>query len=638
MSIDTINLAKLRPAPENVRSTPSATSIEALAASIKTQGLLQNLVAYPDKSGAFHYVVAGCRRLAALNLLNERGQLPKHYVVPVKVVAKADTISAGLSENTQREAMNPADEFSAYQALADDHWSIDKIADAFGCSILQVERRLALAAAAPELLDEVRAGTMTSHQLMALCAAPTHERQREIWGNAKSEHAKEPNVLRTAALNMGEINAAEDPRVAFIGGAQAYADAGGEVRRDLFSADEENSGFLTDPVLLDRLVGEKLEAMATQYRADGWAWVEVWPKWDHQASYRMGDAKQDESGLPKADKAKLKQLRAQIADLEEKIEKAEEAGEYFQPELRSQLEALEEQVEAITKTSACYSKAVRATAGVIVGLESGEPRIELGQVKPADRKEAAAASGGEISGGRETEPAGRDADTIPESLHHSLHAYRNLAAQRAMTGYAHTAMILLAHWAVTTIGAEHDGQAPTDLMLSNNSAGARKGSEFADPAGKQAQEDFDNELLELISGLPNQGEELWDALAAKSTPELAEIAALGVAMSVSLAIDTPQDRDPMNQRLLGALGLDMADHFVPTAENYFGKLSKPLILKALAESGKDAGDPAVLEKMKKGELATLAEKHMKGTGWLPELLRGPEKPKPDPAKKPKSKK
>jgi ParB family transcriptional regulator, chromosome partitioning protein len=48
--------------------------------------------------------------------------------------------------------------------------------------------------------------------------------------------------------------------------------------RDLFQPEHE--GYLTDAVLLDRLVAEKLEALANKVRAEGRKGVEVLPTAD----------------------------------------------------------------------------------------------------------------------------------------------------------------------------------------------------------------------------------------------------------------------------------------------------------------------------------------------------------------------
>jgi ParB family transcriptional regulator, chromosome partitioning protein len=65
----------------------------------------------------------------------------------------------------------------------------------------------------------------------------------------------------------------------------------------------------------------------------------------------------------------------------------------------------------------------------------------------------------------------------------------------------------------------------------------------------------------------------------------------------------------------------MTKWFVPTADNFFGRISKSQIGDCLGEMGKSNSVAATL---KKDQLANLAEKEVRGTGWLPRPLRIPE--------------
>lgn len=60
--------------------------------------------------------------------------------------------------------------------------------------------------------------------------------------------------------------------------------------------------------------------------------------------------------------------------------------------------------------------------------------------------------------------------------------------------------------------------------------------------------------------------------------------------------------------------------FTPTAANYFGRISRPQILDALREARNTPPAPA-WEKLKKADLAAVAERETSGTGWLPLPLR-----------------
>lgn len=73
-------------------------------------------------------------------------------------------------------------------------------------------------------------------------------------------------------------------------------------------------------------------------------------------------------------------------------------------------------------------------------------------------------------------------------------------------------------------------------------------------------------------------------------------------------------------QLASAFRLDMKAWFTPTAANYFGRIAKPQILDALREAKGTPPAPA-WEKLKKTDLAALAEREVSGTGWLPSLLR-----------------
>ena len=78
--------------------------------------------------------------------------------------------------------------------------------------------------------------------------------------------------------------------------------------------------------------------------------------------------------------------------------------------------------------------------------------------------------------------------------------------------------------------------------------------------------------------------------------------------------------------LADALKLDMAAWFTATAANYFTRIAKAKILETLREV-KGSTAPT-WEKLKKPDLAALAEREVSGKGWLPDLLRA-SKPEAD---------
>ena len=111
-------------------------------------GLIHNLTVVEqladngENSGKYE-VVAGGRRLAALQRLAKQKKVPKTFAVPCHVVDAATATETSLAENIIRVAMHPADQFNAFHDLVvQSGLSIDDVAARFGVSPLFVRQRL----------------------------------------------------------------------------------------------------------------------------------------------------------------------------------------------------------------------------------------------------------------------------------------------------------------------------------------------------------------------------------------------------------------------------------------------------------------------------------------------------------------
>jgi ParB family chromosome partitioning protein len=262
-----------RPSKRNVRRK-ARTSIAALAASIRRLGLLQNLTVIPFGDDGDFEVVAGGRRLAALKLLAKKRHIPEDWPVPCLLVADTLARTASLTENVQREAMGPVDELLAWRALVAEGRSVEVIAADFGVTPLVVKRRLRLANLSPRLLEDYQTGAVTLEQLMALAITDDHAAQEAAFYDSPAWQ-RSPEALRDH-LTHEEIDAGRDALTRFVG-LEVYEAAGGGVRRDLFS-DEQQGGYLTDGGLLDTLARHKLADVVEQVQLEGWGWVEVAPR------------------------------------------------------------------------------------------------------------------------------------------------------------------------------------------------------------------------------------------------------------------------------------------------------------------------------------------------------------------------
>ena len=86
MTLQTVSLSSLEPGRGNPRKAMDRNGLEGLAASIRNDGLLQNLVVKPVKGKGEHYrIVSGERRYRALKLLEQRGELDGDFAVPVEI-------------------------------------------------------------------------------------------------------------------------------------------------------------------------------------------------------------------------------------------------------------------------------------------------------------------------------------------------------------------------------------------------------------------------------------------------------------------------------------------------------------------------------------------------------------------------
>lgn len=101
-----VPLQALRLAPENTRQEADPTALDDLKASIREQGLLQNLVGY--REGDQLFIVAGGHRLRALQALAEEGfPVPP---VPVRLIPKDKALIYSATENLARKDLTPLEE------------------------------------------------------------------------------------------------------------------------------------------------------------------------------------------------------------------------------------------------------------------------------------------------------------------------------------------------------------------------------------------------------------------------------------------------------------------------------------------------------------------------------------------------
>ena len=383
-AIRDIPLCQLALAPENVRKTPPDEAADAqLIASIKSHGLLENLVARPDEpaaDGAERFaVVAGGRRLAALVALVKEGWFNALHPVPCKIAANGDAGELSLAENVVRIAMHPADQVVAFSRLAQDGATVAAIAARFGVTERLVEQRLRLGNAAPELLDAYRADEIDLETLKAFSVTTDHDRQRAVWEQVSGQGYR-PSAWQVKRMLTEERVPAGSPMARFVG-VDAYEGAGGPVLRDLFADEHEHGVWLEDPALLIELAMKKLQAAADEL-ATRWKWAEPMVDVDWSATARYGRIHPEPGEPTDEEKAEIEKLRARHDELVNMDE------DQWTDELVEEAEAIEPRLDAIeaqVESRARFKREDFAMAGCIATIgRDGSLQVIQGLVKPED--------------------------------------------------------------------------------------------------------------------------------------------------------------------------------------------------------------------------------------------------------------
>ena len=302
--IQTVKLAKLVLSEINVRKTNEC--IEQLAADIAARGVLQNLVVTSVRKprGAFA-VIAGGRRLRALNLLAERGDIDAaQYDVPVLVLVGDDTAlsEASLAENFQHLAMSPADECRAFQHFLAGNDDIDGVAKRFGVTRRFVEGRLRLAKLAEPIFAALASGKITLDLAKAYASTESHDKQLLVWKQYGTGSYASADAIRRVIAN--EAMSSTDP-VALLVGADAYVAAGGVIDRDLFS---DSADRWLAPEIAQNLAAAMMEAEAKRIGDEqGLAWIRpiagtsTWEAARNLFRVQLPEAPMDETDIARMD-------------------------------------------------------------------------------------------------------------------------------------------------------------------------------------------------------------------------------------------------------------------------------------------------------------------------------------------------
>jgi ParB family transcriptional regulator, chromosome partitioning protein len=631
-----VKVSDLVPSPFNVRRHSHA-SVEELAALIDSQGLLhpptvhEHFVGRGRSRRPVFGVSAGERRRRALRLLQERGRLPGEFEVACQLIPIERARAVSVAENSGREPMHPADEFEAFKALVDEGKGIEDVAVAFGVSLLTVQRRLKLAAVSPKLRALYRedGGKINLDQLMALAISDDPAAQERVWFEAH-EWDRTPAALKRK-LTAGEVEAAGNALVRFVG-VEAYEAAGGIVRRDLF--DDEQGRFLSDADLLARLASEKLEGIAAAVREEGWGWVEARLDLDSMALRQFAPCPHTLRKPDAQEKAELAALAQREVELEQESDALVQAHAWTGTDAERiglEGEDVEARRRAIKDGLKLWPAAIKARAGAIVTVNrEGDASIIRGLLRESDRK---ALEASQRKAHRDPAPSGagdgmaaqsgavtpaRTTGEFSEALTRRLAAHRTAALQALLAGNGQVALVALTHTLLRRTLVDDYGSDRLAMQINATASVHALVSVADDVEGSRALRAVEDAKTKWRTRLPEARDEWFGWLAGLPQGELLELLGLCAALTVN-ALPSHGAASDANA-IAQAVGLDMADWWEPTAAGFLNHVSKAQIVQALKEAGPGLTRDGV-EGLKKEALVGSAAGRLRGTRWLPTVLR-----------------
>ncbi len=207
-----LDVDMLEPSEFQPRLHMDDAALDELAASIRTSGVIQPIVVRRVAADRYQ-IIAGERRWRA----SQRAGLAKVPVVvkDTSATSRAQLLEWALVENLQREDLNPIEEATAYQRLAQEfNLTHDEIATRVGKDRSSVANTIRLLKLAPEVRAEVSSNVLSMGHARALVSLPGEGDQRRIAREviARGLSVRETEALVKKAMGSGSDKAAAEPK------------------------------------------------------------------------------------------------------------------------------------------------------------------------------------------------------------------------------------------------------------------------------------------------------------------------------------------------------------------------------------------------------------------------------------------
>lgn len=174
-AVSTISISLIEPNKNQPRTQFDQDKIDALAQSIKENGILQPILVTPLENGGYR-IVAGERRWRAARLAGLE-EVPAY----IKNLSEKQTMKFALIENVQRQDLSPMEEARAYKQLMEVHMMTQQeLSEAVGKSRSAIANYLRLLTLAQPVAEMVESGELSVGHAKMLAGISDPKQQEEF--------------------------------------------------------------------------------------------------------------------------------------------------------------------------------------------------------------------------------------------------------------------------------------------------------------------------------------------------------------------------------------------------------------------------------------------------------------------------
>ena len=272
LNTQNIPLADLAESAYNPRKVFAAASLQELADSIRSVGLLQPLLVRLVNGSGRYEVIAGARRRRAAELAGLT-EVP----AVIRDMTDSEALEASITENLQRADVHPMEDARGYRALMEQSgWYTPAIAARLGKREDYIYRRLLLTALVERAQELFEGGRMHLGHALAICRLQPADQERILTGKFQAENyipsVAELNSFIEYNILMRLTNAPFDRTSAYsaVPAAGACTDcpkASGNAR--MLFPDLDGEDTCTDPTCFQAKIAAMLDLKRTALSKKG---------------------------------------------------------------------------------------------------------------------------------------------------------------------------------------------------------------------------------------------------------------------------------------------------------------------------------------------------------------------------------